>query len=158
MKHIIFLLAVIVVACNSQPSKKVSDSSASDSNATELVEKGQVEKNNFCNELAEEILKSSPRYKKLTEGLTQAVKRNGGTSVSITMEKSPDASGNNLQEHSASYEMQLTENYPDRQVSIARFVFDPAKTQLYEYDIIADSLKSIPFDQALLNNAQDYCK
>lgn len=156
MKHIFLLLTVVLVACNSQPSKQRGDSANTDSSNTDKME--SVDKPGFCDALVEEILKSSPRYKKLTEGLLQAVKRNGGTSVSVVMEKSPDATDKKAYEYSANYEMQLAENYPDRQISIARFVFDPSEKELYEYDIIADSLKSIPFDQKLLDNAKEYCK
>lgn len=156
MKHIFLLLTVVLVACNSQPSNQRGDSANTDSSNTDKME--SVDKPEFCDALVEEILKSSSRYKKLTEGLLQAVKRNGGTSVSVVMEKSPDATDKKAYEYSANYEMQLAENYPDRQISIARFVFDPSEKELYEYDIIADSLKSIPFDQKLLDNAQEYCK
>lgn len=156
MKHIFLLLTVVLIACNSQSSKQGNDSAINDSVTIGKTE--SVEKNGFCDKLVEEILKTSPRYKKITDGLLEAVKRNGGTSVSVVMEKSPDTTDKKSYEYSTNYEMQLTENYPDRQVSIARFVFSPSTKELYEYDIIADSLKSIPFDVKVLDNPKEYCK
>jgi hypothetical protein len=156
MKHLFFLFTVLLVACNSQPSKQMSDTTNYDS--TNVKKSESVERTGFCNQFAEEILKSSPRYKNLTDGLLQAVRQNGGTSVSIVIEKSPDTTNNKSYEYSANYEMRLAENYPDRQVSIARFVFDPASKELYEYDVIADTLNSIPFEAKLLDDPQKYCR
>lgn len=156
LKRFFLFLSLAVTACNQpmpQQSGNYSDTvkNSDPSSATVAME------SQYCNQLAEEILKSSAQYKKLTEGLLEAVRKNGGTSVSIFMEKSPEAEMNSFA-YSPRFEMQVNENYPDRKVNIGRFVFDPAKDLLYEYDVISDSLITIQFDTGLLAQSGKYCR
>ncbi|NJK96049.1 MAG: hypothetical protein HC830_02015 [Bacteroidetes bacterium] len=115
------------------------------------------ETNQFCGSLAIEILKSSDRYTELTAGLIEAVKKNGGNGVGVKLDKSPSPEKDKAFSYSTRYEMEVSENYPDRQVNIAHFVFDPKKKQLFEYNVVQDQMVEIDFDTGLLNQTAQYC-
>ena len=92
MKSFYFvLLSLIIISCNTRNQRSESDTTGQDS----AIESPETDNNAvssivYCPELVKEILKSSPRYKQLTDGLLQAVKKNEGTSVDIVLDKSPD--------------------------------------------------------------------
>jgi|GEM_PF-2217706 len=95
------------------------------------------------------ILESSYRFKKLTEGLEERIKKNGGKTYGIMFTGSPNPKKDSANAISKNYEINLHESYDDRMVVIARFLFDPAKQQLFEVDS-EDGLNSISFDRKLL--------
>jgi hypothetical protein len=78
------------------------------------------------------------------------VVKNGGTSYGLMLESSPDPKADLAQTFSKTYDLNLHESYPDRMPIIARFVFDPAKQQLYEEDTVEARLIPIAFDRKLL--------
>jgi len=152
----LLFIFLIVISCNSQNRQTTRDTTETDSIIT--TPHSQAVTLTYCPELVKEILRSSPRYKQLTKGLPEAVKKNGGTSVDIVLDKSPDYKKDNAMEYSANYEMQLMENYPDRKVNFAHFTYSPDKKELYEYDMVRDQYTTVAFDTFLLKNAAKYCK
>lgn len=96
-----------------------------------------------------QILESSERYKKLTNGLAERIKKNGGQSHGIMFDSSPNPKADFSNSVSKTYDLNLHESYKDRMVVIARFVFDPAKQQLFEVDS-DDELNPLKFDRKLL--------
>ncbi len=105
-----------------------------------------------------EILESSQSYKEKTNGLHEAIKKNGGTSFGITVEGSPNPEKDNAMKYSENYDLALHETYPDRNVTIKRYTFDPKKRQLFLYDVVEDDLKPINFDKKLLVKFDKVCK
>lgn len=95
------------------------------------------------------ILESSARFKKLTDGLEERIKKNGGKTYGIMFTASPNPEKDFANSVSKNYEINLHESYDDRMVVIARFLFDPAKQQLFELDQ-EDELKTLSFDRKLL--------
>lgn len=160
----IIILLIILISCNTNNTNKLPATSedtsslmnTGDSTYTESTRDSSSVK--LCGDLVKEILRSSPRYKKLTNGLLEAVKKNGGKSVDISLDKSPDPGTDNAMVSSPNYEMQVSENYTNRQVNVAHFVFDPQKQQLYEYDVVKDQLVIVEFNRDLLMDSKDFCK
>lgn len=111
-----------------------------------------------CTDLAMDILTSSPDYLEKTRGLYEAVVKNGGTSFGIMVEGTPDPANKDSLAYSATYDFSLYETYPDHTVTTARFSFDPAKGQLYEYDIVLDSLTPLILDKKSLQQFNERCK
>lgn len=95
------------------------------------------------------ILESSARFKNLTDGLEERIKKNGGKTYGIMFTGSPNPGKDFANSVSKNYEINLHESYDDRMVVIARFLFDPAKQQLFELDQ-EDELKTLSFDKKLL--------
>lgn len=155
----LLVILLFLASCNTQNKPASADTATVDSgiiqHENEVTDQHHIR---YCSNLVKEILISSPRYKKLTDGLLQAVKKNGGTSVDIIMDRSPEAVNKQASDYSAQYEMQITESYPDRRVNIAHFTFDPSKNTLYEYDVVRDRLITIDFDKNLLEHSGEYCK
>jgi len=155
----IIFFSLFIISCNTQNQPATSDSAERDT----LISKPentetQTKVVSYCSELVKNILISSPRYRQLTNGLLEAVKKNGGTSVDIILDKSPNPEKDNSMEYSATYEMQISENYPDRHVNIAHFTFDPLKNQLYEYDVVRDQLITVEYNIDLLDEPEKFCK
>lgn len=155
------LLVILTVSCKSGNQQDTSADSVHDT--TESYQESQYHQDNsgvssVCPELVKEILRTSPRYRKLTEGMLVAVKKNGGSSVDIYLSKSPDPKQDNTLDYSEYYELEVSENYPDRRVNIAHFSFDPQKMQLYEYDVVRNQLITIDFNRDLLLERTKYCK
>lgn len=96
------------------------------------------------------ILESAERYKKLTNGLAERIKKNGGQSYGIMFDGSPNPKADFSNSFSKTYDLNLHESYKDRMVVIARFVFDPAKQQLFEFNS-EDELSPLKFDRKLLS-------
>lgn len=110
-----------------------------------------------CLDIVSQIVTTSPRYVKLTDGLTDRIIKNGGTSYGIVLEGSPEKTDESIT-ISETYDFSLHETYPDHSPVIARFSFDPRTQKLYEYDVVNDSLVSITFDYNLLDKLNLSCK
>jgi hypothetical protein len=127
-----------------------------DKNVTNNQKKEKKKLKN-CSAVVEEILVTSPRYKELTNGLYEAVVKNGGISFGITYEGSPNPVSDKAIDYSETYDFNLHESYYDRSVVIARFSFNLTQRQLFEYDVINDNLKIIDFDRDLLLELNKLC-
>lgn len=101
-------------------------------------------------EVVEEIVFSSPVFKKRTLGLSEAVIKNGGTGFGTALTGSPNPQMDKAWNYSKTYDFGLYESYPSRMVTIVRFTFDPIKRQLYELDVVTNTLNPIDFDKTLL--------
>ena len=155
--YLLLLIPFLIISCNTQRQRTITDSLPADSIAYEKDENVNKSPSNYCGALVMEVLRSSSRYKELTSGLQEAVKKNGGKIV-VLLDKSPFPNVDKAMSYSDMYEMQVAENYTDRQVNIAHFNFDPQKNKLYEYDVVRDQYIIAEFDQSLLDNAGEYCK
>ena len=146
--HLFLLMLVSLTACNN--SIKDSKNVAVDT----MMIQGQSRQNKpnktSCLEVVTEILTTSPIYHKKTNGLYEAVVKNGGTSFGLTLEGSPDPKKDEAQVYSKTYDFSLYESYPDRNTVVARFVFNPTTRLLYEYDAVEDKLNAVEFDRDLL--------
>jgi hypothetical protein len=111
-----------------------------------------------CIDVVIEILTTAPSYVEETKGLYEAVVKNGGTSIGITVEGSPNPERDKARDHSETYDLSLHETYPDRMPTIARYTFDPSKNELYEYNTAEDSLIPITFNKELLLKYRNTCK
>lgn len=100
--------------------------------------------------LVKEILTTCPRYRQLTKGLRKAVIKNGGQSFGVRLEGSPNPKKDKAWSYSKTYDYTIYEMYPNRQLNIARFSFNPKNNQLYEYDAVLDQLQPIVFNRNLL--------
>lgn len=107
-------------------------------------------KESYKAQIAYKIVESAPKYKQYTKGLYERVVKNGGTSYGLMLESSPNPKADLSQAYSKTYDFNLHESYSDRMPVIARFVFDPAKKQLYEEDTVEARLIPIAFDRKLL--------
>ena len=117
----------------------------------------EKEASNNCINTVMEILTTSPTYLKKTKGLKEAVVKNGGKSIGITIEGSPNPKTDGAMAFSATYDFSLHETYADHMPVIARFTFDPTDKQLYEYDVVQDTLTPINFDKSLLWKVKELC-
>ena len=107
-------------------------------------------KESYKAQIAYKIVETSPLVKKYTKGLSARIIKNGGQSYGIMLESSPNPKTDPSQSYSKTYDFNLHESYKDRMPIIARFIFDPKKQQLYEYDTVKDVLIPIAFDKTLL--------
>jgi hypothetical protein len=167
MKRIKIILVVFsmlaVFACNNQQSKKGEKHFADTANLLSekpVIKKSHPEQKDFkpCDNIVKEILITSPRFKRLTKGLYNAVVKNGGKSFGINMEGSPNPQNNKGCSYSKTYDFTLYEMYTDRQLNTARFSFNPKDKKLYEYDAVLDQLDQIAFDRTLLLKYEALCK
>ncbi|WP_367866344.1 hypothetical protein [Pedobacter sp. WC2423] len=111
-----------------------------------------------CSQLAYLILTTSPRYQSLTNGLRERIIKNGGTSFYISYDGSPYPKIDSAMNYSKTFDYSIHENYPDHAPLIASFTFDPAKKQLFEYNVAQDSLIPAAFDKTLLVDLAKACK
>lgn len=155
--YLLLLLSLFIISCNTQRQRTITDSLPADSIAYEEDENVNKSTSSYCGALVIEVLKSSTRFKELTTNLNEAVKKNGGKLV-VLLDKSPFPNVDKAMSYSEIYEMQVAENYSDRQVNIAHFNFDPQKNKLYEYDVVRDQYIIAEFDQSLLDNVGEFCK
>ncbi|MFD1602451.1 hypothetical protein ACFSJW_21515 [Flavobacterium artemisiae] len=164
MKRKVFFLALITVffSCNKKEivlkktPKNVDTIAAKDSVKTSPIEK--TTDSTACVDVVIEILTTSPSYIKDTKGLYEAVVKNGGTSIGITVEGSPNPKTDKALSYSETYDLSLHETYPDRMPTIARYTFDPSKNQLFEYDVVEDTLMPLKFNKNLLSKFLKACK
>lgn len=109
-------------------------------------------------DIVEQIVTTSPTFLKMTKGLAAGVVKNGGTSFGISMESSPNMEISGTDDQADTYIFELHETYPDRNVTIARFSFDPKKKQLFRYDGVNDTWNVIDFDKRWLVKFDEYDK
>jgi predicted RND superfamily exporter protein len=98
-----------------------------------------------------EILTTSPRYIQLTKGMQEKVIKNGGSNYDVFLERSPLNIKQNNGNYSNTYDFTVYEMYDERKLNTARFSFNPYNKQLFEYDILIDSMVPIAFNTNLLN-------
>lgn len=110
-----------------------------------------------CGTIVLEILLTSPRYLQLTDGLYEAVVKNGGTSFGINYEGSPDPEADSAMSYSETYDYSVHETYPDHNPVRARFTFDTRQRQLYEHDAVEDTLIPVSFNRQLLGRLDSFC-
>jgi len=144
---------------------KVSDTWKITNESDDLTDKnitkvGTKEKRELktCIDIVTEILTTSPVYLKKTKGLYEAVVKNGGTSFEIMIDGSPNPKSDEANGFSDNYNFSLHESYPDRNVTIGYFSFNPTERQLYEYDVAEDKSYPINFDRNLLLKFNEMCK
>jgi hypothetical protein len=104
--------------------------------------------------IAKEILITSDRYKQITKGLNVAVVKNGGEGYGVRLERSPNPEKDGEIGYSKTYDFVVYEKYPERQLNIAWFSFNPISEKLFEYDPILDHKKAIAFDKNLLEKLE----
>lgn len=112
---------------------------------------------NPCSQIVYEILTTSDSYKNLTDGLTERVIKNGGTSFGFMCEGSPTPKIDSATNYSKTYDYSVHESYPDHAPVIARYSFDPVQKQLFEYNTALDSLIPISFNKNLLLDLDKAC-
>ncbi len=137
---------------NLSPIKDSAERAAEFQDTSTIATNAKIKKSE--KDIVVEIVTSSPRYLELTNGLEERVKKNGGTSFGITLEGSPNPNKDEGITISENYDFNVHETYPDRNVNIARFSFSKKAKQLYEYDIVNDTLKAIAFNKDLLKALQ----
>lgn len=111
-----------------------------------------------CIDVVMEILTTSPTYLEETEGLNEAVVKNGGTGLMVEVEGSPNPESDYALGFSNTYDFCLLENYPDHSPTIARFTFNPTDRQLYKFDDLEDELIPIEFNRNLLVKLNEVCR
>lgn len=111
-----------------------------------------------CIDVVMEILTTSSAYLKETDGVREAVIKNGGTGLIIEIEGSPNPKHDHAEEFSNTYDFSLHENYPSHAPTIARFTFNPKNRQLYKIDPLEDELIPIEFNKNLLLKFNKACK
>lgn len=126
--------------------------------ATEKTQEIDIKQKEACIDVVMEILTTAPAYLEETEGLNDAVVKNGGTSIGITLEGSPNPKVDDAWGFSNTYDFSLHETYSDRMLTIARFVFNPSDRQLYKFDDLEDELIPIEFNRNLLSKFNEACK
>jgi hypothetical protein len=156
----------LLLGCEShnKPQKPNTDSAATQTAVTAAITdtlapaQQTPPKNDECIKTVMQIVQTSPHYVEKTQGLEDSVIKNGGTSLMIVVEASPNPGRDNSLETSEDYEFSLRENYPDRTPVIARYTFKPTVPQLYEYDVVSDSLRALSFDTTLLDKFRKNCQ
>ncbi len=112
-----------------------------------------------CNDVVQEILESSTRFKQLTKNLFAAVKKNKGSGFGTMLDASPNPARDEANAQSDKYELSLHESYPDRTVNIAHFEFNPKTKLLYEVnEVDPDKPKPIAFNKKLLVEFSKACR
>jgi len=149
------VFTLLIAACTNEPNTVKKDSASNSIDTTVIGAKATPDK---CADIVMQILTGSEEYKKLTEGLEEAIKKNGGTSFGINMEGSPNPETDSAMAYSKTYDFSIYESYPDRNTVIARFSFDKDKKQLYKYDVVEDTLLPISFNIQLLSNLETACR
>lgn len=125
---------------------------------TENIQEIDSTKQEKCIDVVMEILTTSPAYLEETEGLNEAVVKNGGTGLMVEVEGSPNPESDYALGFSNTYDFCLLENYPDHAPTIARFTFNPTDRQLYKFDHFEDELISIEFNRNLLVKLNEVCR
>jgi hypothetical protein len=148
----LIFIAIILTNCNndSKPDSPFSTTDGSKHKDTAILATAPLDTTG-CIAAIYRILESSTRFKELTDGLSERIRKNGGTSYGLMLEGSPNPKRDTAMYQSTTYDISLHESYPDRIVIVARFSFDPEKKELYEYEVANDSLVSRSFDKRLLS-------
>ena len=111
-----------------------------------------------CYDIVEEILITSPVFIKLTDGLFERVKKNGGIGYGFALEGSPSPEIDDAWNYSPTYDFNLHESYKERIFVFSRFTFSPKDKQLYQLDATNDELVPIEFNRNLLIKFDEFCK
>ncbi|MBI9069200.1 MAG: hypothetical protein JEZ09_18025 [Salinivirgaceae bacterium] len=145
-------LIIAVYSCHNKKNKKEDsvNSEVIHQTTDTVLRKETEEKLQAIELLVKEILTTSPRYIKLTKGLQDKVVKNGGLYFGVFMERGPQGIKQKKDSYSKTYDFTLYEMYEERQLNNSSFSFNPENKQLFEYDILKDSLVPIEFDQTLL--------
>lgn len=157
------LLAVAFSFCENNPSpittrkSVVIDTIKNKQIAAQIKDKKPVKYSNKA-DIVEQIVTTSPTFLKMTKGLDEAVVKNGGTSFGLSMESNPNMEMTGTEYNTDTYIFELHETYPDRNVTIARFSFDPKKKQLFRYNGASDTWTAIDFDKKWLIQLDEYTK
>ncbi|MBK7434831.1 MAG: hypothetical protein IPI66_13680 [Chitinophagaceae bacterium] len=122
-----------------------------------LTEKDTV-KNRPCREVVMDLLTDTDRFREITRGLNEAIKKNGGTSYGLMLEASPDPARDEANDRSAFYEISLHESYPDRMTVTARFRYNPEAQRLYQVDPVEDTLIPLNFDRRYALEMKKACR
>lgn len=164
MKKNLLFVSLIVILFSCHKTKSVKTTLENNNKKTVVKDTIAPTQNNpindtvTCIDVVLEILTTAPSYVEGTKGLYEAVVKNGGTSIGITIEGSPNPERDKARGYSEVYDLSLHETYPDRMPTIARYTFDPSKNELYEYNTAEDSLMPITFNKSLLLKYQKNCK
>ena len=159
-KTIIAFLGLFAFSCENSPTKKPVvkiDSVIKKTLIIKQVQLLQIPKKPIQTRLkvVKSILKTSVRYSQITKGLNRAVIENGGQGFGICLERSPNPKKDGAMGFSKTYDFVVYEMYPERQLNIAWFSFNPRNNKLYEYDPILDHQKQIVFDKNLLEKLRE---
>ena len=159
-KTIIAFLGLFAFSCENSPTKKPVvkiDSVIKKTLIIKQVQLLQIPKKPIQTRLkvVKSILKTSVRYSQITKGLNRAVIENGGQGFGICLERSPNPKKDGAMGLSKTYDFVVYEMYPERQLNIAWFSFNPRNNKLYEYDPILDHQKQIAFDKNLLEQLSE---
>lgn len=96
------------------------------------------------------LLTTAPKFLEMTEGFNDRIIQNGGMGYEINLKASPDSVITKAWRQDTVYEFGLYASYPDRIQLYNTFIFDPKKKQLFEWDVVNDTLIPIKFDRSLL--------
>ncbi|KIO78332.1 hypothetical protein TH53_04165 [Pedobacter lusitanus] len=160
------LLASLLFAASCTQQTKTKDESVQDTLTRSGITANKPSKTdslkplskNTCSQVVFKIMTTSASYKELTNGLTERIVKNGGTSFGFFYEGSPQPKIDSAMNYSKTYDYSVHESYPDHSPVIARYSFDPVKRQLFEYDAASDSLIAVPFNKGLLVDLDKACK
>ncbi|CAA9194472.1 hypothetical protein FLA105534_00163 [Flavobacterium bizetiae] len=164
MKKNLLLLSLIMIIFSCHKTEvikiaiKTNNKKTTTKDTIDQAQKDKVDDTVNCIDVVIEILTTAPSYVEDTKGLYEAVVKNGGTSIGITIEGSPNPERDKALDYSKNYVLSLHETYPDRMPTIARYTFDPSKNELYEYNTAEDSLMPITFNKDLLLKYHKTCK
>lgn len=151
-KSVLFLLTLSLFACTNNTSDK--KETKEEKTADNPINSKEIS----CAAVIIEILESSAVFKEETEGLQEAIVKNGGTSFGIGIDASPYPENDGVDFHSENYELNLHESYADREVVIDRFMFNLGEMQLYQYNVIEDEYIPIDFDTSLTKKFIAVCE
>jgi hypothetical protein len=126
-----------------------------------LIASCKSEKSNqplTCTDTVIELITSTQSYKEKTNGVLDNVLKNGGTSIGVMLESSPNPKRDGLDDFSETYDVVVYENYPDRIYKFARYSFNPKNNTLFEINSATLEQTAISFDKELVNNIKNTCK
>lgn len=150
--HYLLFILLLNISCGLGNTEKISDSSTSNVDHQTKITKAP------CYETVENIIVSSKIFTELTKGLNEKIIANGGSGYLLILENNLELTENNLKGRSIVYEYSLRENYPDRAIPIAKFVFDPNQLELYQENMSEETLTKIDFEKKLLTPYLNQCK
>lgn len=129
---------------NSQEEKKLNNEKITDNSNTSS---DKLPEDKFDNsDIIFKIIESSSYFKNITNGLSERIIENGGTSYGFNVDKKPSDENDSSQKI---YEISLHETYPDRNVTLTRFIFDIQLEKLFINNIIDTT--QIDFNKDLLD-------
>jgi hypothetical protein len=151
-KCFLSFLIILNTACGFNDHKNRSQNVSAETARTEYLDSLS------CPSLIESLVTSSGKFVELTSGLNEKIISNGGNGYVLTLESSPDSEIYRSDKKPTTYEYSLQEDYSDRMVPIARFVFDTNNLQLYQENMSDGSLLKIDYDKKILEQYLHHCK